>query len=377
MKEFVIIGGGPVGLWTAIQLKKRNKSNKVTIYERHDVYQRAHVLRLDHWSMILYNKMKNDELEKEFIEEVTGLSQTQMMIGFTDTLFIRTNDFEKALKNYSLKLGVDIIKKRIKSPEEVEELHPHCKYFIAADGAKSLMRLKLLGADSVDFEEMQRIIELKFEVKNETKKSKDKDLSSLLSLVKLNYKNYFLSFEYVGEFNGENTPITTRVFLNADEFNKIPDATFNNPIYYKDLAENIDCKNTLINIDNYLNFRKNIHLDNIDLESLKITKLILSVYAAKKFVIHKEEKDIAWFLTGDAAIGVPYFRALNSGMMLSSRLAQIVNSKTLNKIGNELKNEAITYSIHRQLHIKTEFGIAKLKNNTLNLYTNFIKKMKN
>ena len=36
-------------------------------------------------------------------------------------------------------------------------------------------------------------------------------------------------------------------------------------------------------------------------------------------------------------MGVPYFRALNSGMMLSSRLSQIL-TKPMYKIGNEIHN---------------------------------------
>lgn len=76
-------------------------------------------------------------------------------------------------------------------------------------------------------------------------------------------------------------------------------------------------------------------------------------------------------------MGVPYFRALNSGMMLSSRLAQILNSKTLDKLGSEIKNEVYVYDkIHKPMHIKTEFTIAKLKNNTLNIYNNIKNKLK-
>ena len=39
MKEIVIVGAGPVGLWTAIQLKKRNPENCITMANRKIVWK--------------------------------------------------------------------------------------------------------------------------------------------------------------------------------------------------------------------------------------------------------------------------------------------------------------------------------------------------
>ena len=113
-----------------------------------------------------------------------------------------------------------------------------------------------------------------------------------------------------------------------------------------------------------IEFRRNNYNDQIDLSNVKISKLILSVYSAKKFAILNENKDKCWFLTGDAAMGVPYFRALNSGMMLSSRLSQIL-TKPMYKIGNEIHNHANFYNIHQPMHIQTEYAIAFGKNAVL------------
>ena len=107
--------------------------------------------------------------------------------------------------------------------------------------------------------------------------------------------------------------------------------------------------------------------DQIDLDKVKISKLILSVYSAKKFAILNEKEDKCWFITGDAAMGVPYFRTLNSGMILSSRLSQILNTK-LTHFGNEVKNQANLYNFHQPLHIQTEFTIAFGKNMVLNSF---------
>lgn len=93
MKEIVIVGAGPFGLWTAIQIKKRNPDTSVTIYERYEKYQRSHVLRLDHWSMMLYSKTKRDDIETKFINEVTGKSRKNMKMEFVKSIYIKTNDF--------------------------------------------------------------------------------------------------------------------------------------------------------------------------------------------------------------------------------------------------------------------------------------------
>ena len=64
--KVVIVGAGPVGLWTAIQLLKREPALEVVLLERHESYARSHVLRLDHWSMMLYGRAAFDGRERDF-----------------------------------------------------------------------------------------------------------------------------------------------------------------------------------------------------------------------------------------------------------------------------------------------------------------------
>lgn len=362
MKQTVIIGAGPVGLWTAIQLKKRNPDNHITVYERYDTYQRSHVLRLDHWSMILYNKNKNNDAETQFINEVTGKSRKNMQRQFTKSLYIKTNDFEQALKNYCKNLGITIVIQKINSIKEVEELHPDCSHFIASDGAHSILRTELLGQDNIDSKPLQYVVELKFHVPHKTTKSKN-----LKDLLSLNIENQFMNFEYVGKFKNNQTPLTSRFFLNKQLYEKLPEASFKQPLSFETLDSIPELSDFRDNLHKYIAYRKEHYGDQIDVQQVKISKLVLSVYSAKKFAVHNEQTNKCWFLTGDAAMGVPYFRALNSGMMLSSRLSQILNSSILN-IGNNVKNHANLYNFHQNLHIQTEFSIAFGKNMLLNSF---------
>ena len=90
--EVVIVGGGPVGLWTGVQLKKRQPNAVVIVYERYPEYQRNHVLRLEYASMLLHGKTKRDLHEEAFLRDVTGKSLTQIVLRPTGSVFVRTND---------------------------------------------------------------------------------------------------------------------------------------------------------------------------------------------------------------------------------------------------------------------------------------------
>jgi 2-polyprenyl-6-methoxyphenol hydroxylase-like FAD-dependent oxidoreductase len=87
------------------------------------------------------------------------------------------------------------------------------------------------------------------------------------------------------------------------------------------------------------------------------------LYAARRFGVRRENK--AWFLVGDAAMGVPYFRALNSGMMLGSRVAMLMASNR-GVSQDRLARLVRRYERHRLLHVWTEFTIARGKDALIN-----------
>lgn len=42
----VIIGAGPVGLYTGIQIKLLNDQKNIIMFEKHEIYQRTHTVKL-------------------------------------------------------------------------------------------------------------------------------------------------------------------------------------------------------------------------------------------------------------------------------------------------------------------------------------------
>ena len=60
-----------------------------------------------------------------------------------------------------------------------------------------------------------------------------------------------------------------------------------------------------------------------------MSKLTLSLYRANDFAV--ERGKTSWFMAGDAAMGVPYFRSLNAGLIIGSQLGFILTRDTSNK----------------------------------------------
>lgn len=100
-------------------------------------------------------------------------------------------------------------------------------------------------------------------------------------------------------------------------------------------------------------------------DSVKVTKLILSMYAARKFGVMHEDR--AWFMAGDSAMGVPYFRALNAGFFVSSQLAHILSSSL------SPKGKVLAYNAVRPLDVAWEFTTARSKDLLLQAYQDFSK----
>ena len=156
--------------------------------------------------------------------------------------------------------------------------------------------------------------------------------------------------------------MTLRLLVDAQTFSQLPEMSFKAPGTLDDPALPGMVR---ANAQRYLGFRETELGTRYVPGSGKLTKLPLTMYAAKRFSLRRGSK--AWFLVGDAAMGVPYFRALNCGMLLGSRLAMLMGRNgglepdRLNKLVNRFERR-------RVLHIATEFGIARTKDVLLNVF---------
>jgi hypothetical protein len=169
-------------------------------------------------------------------------------------------------------------------------------------------------------------------------------------------------FEYVGREKEGITPVTLRTFLDRKTYEAIPDATFRNPLSIDSDNMPDSLRQT---IKTYMDIRSIRAAEKALADSVKVTKLILSMYAAKKFGVMHEDR--AWFFAGDSAMGVPYFRALNAGFFVSSQLARILST------GLSPNNKVTAYNAVRPLDVAWEFTTARSKDLLLQAYQDFSK----
>lgn len=307
--------------------------------------------------MLLYSKQDNNVHQQEFYKDVTGKTFSQISMQAAKSLYIRTNDLEQALKKYALSLGAKIKYENITSCAHVHSLHPNSQYFIACDGAHSKLRQELMKAEneqSIKSKTLAHVLELKCEVPGDIKRSKTYEQ------LQINSKMEYPSFEFMGKSktSSSSNALTLRIFLPKEVYETLPPASFKEPLSIDSPALPVEIKN---HITSYLSSRLQ---DISDAQNLKLTKLQLNMYHAPSFQATNQGK--SWFLAGDAAMGVPYFRALNSGMILSSRLAQILCANTFG--AKTLAQKKLLYKAHEKMHITTEFAIAKAKNLGLESY---------
>jgi len=359
--DVVIIGGGPVGLWTAIRMMKDRSDLRVQVYERHQEYQRSHVLKLKHVSLLLYKKPTNDPDEAAFHREVTGgksLSEVYAAAAAGLSVFVRTNVLENALKKYAQALGVNITYAKIETPEEAERLHPDCKLFVAADGAHSKMRETLFGKDAIRHFVLQYIAEIKYQAKGKAGKL------SFLEAYKTNKLLSGPAFEYVGREKDGTTPVSLRFFMDRETYDAIPTASFKEPLKLDDprLPPQLTA-----DFRTMMNARAIKAGEVYDENSAKLSKLTLTHYASRSFAT-LQQNGKAWFVVGDAAMGVPYFRSLNAGFVIGNQLGYFLKNSRFST-----ENKVRAYNFVRPFDIAWEFTEARIKNMGLMLYQKFCK----
>ena len=358
--DIVIIGGGPIGCWVAIQLKKRNPSLEVQVYERHREYKRDHMMSIKRASFTNDAKRTRDEAEAEFYQKIATNNNTLRTKNVSSDLQpmtrINTLVFESILKEECERLGVRFTYKKILSPEEVIRLHPECQRFVAADGAHSLMRTALLGEDSVDEKDLLYSVDVKYEAEGQATYLYEPTYDKLDMIV----------VETIGSEENGKTNVALRFLVDEKTYNELPEATFKKPLN----REAINPDSPLYDqLNKMQSLRQQFTNEKRIPDTERITKVRLSQYVAKKLSVTSDRHDmIGWFFVGDAAMGMPFYRSINSGLQLGSRLAAI-----LSKQHHSPAMQSALYNALRPLKTFKEFGMVALKLSGIKLYKNILR----
>ncbi|MBU6235541.1 MAG: hypothetical protein KGQ41_06830 [Alphaproteobacteria bacterium] len=349
--EVVIIGGGPIGCWTALQIKMRNPKARITVYERKARYERDHVLSIKKASFLQWSK--GGEHNTEFMRAIFG---AQAILQIADgkspniddipnnrlaywrhlprILDIRTIDFERILKAECLRQGITHINAEVKSPDDIMAAHPACDTFIAADGAHSKMRTAIFGKDSLTTRDIYPSFDFNWVAVGQP------TLLRINTFDKLG-RPYAENIGMMGD-NGK-THVNERLIASWAEYAAMPKATFKEPLivtpdapFWDAMPKSRRYNGRTLKDDFYdlVRLRAQHAGEVIDeTQPIKLSKVPLSQYCAKRFAkqVNHNGKTRTWYLVGDAAMGMPFYRSVNSGLILGAQLGYLLSTRFENK----------------------------------------------
>jgi 2-polyprenyl-6-methoxyphenol hydroxylase-like FAD-dependent oxidoreductase len=360
--KVLVVGAGPVGLWTAVQAKLLNPELPITVLERYDNYLRSHVLSLSSRS---FKGIPKDPRLQALVKE------------FLTTKNVKTNTIEEKLEGLAKELGIDLQKNvEVKDPRSLRAMYPNAKVIVGADGAHSTVRKEIFNNEIDDKGDLKYIVDVKYEVVGQGKR---------LDFVKGVYptlkKMGAIAQEYVGREKEGKTAITLRLFIDRKKYEHMQDANFKHP--YTFANEELIHEEVSKNIHLWMNIKAQMGEVRVP-DSEKITVTRLGIYSSKKVV--KEEEEVTWCLVGDAAFGVPFFRSLNNGLSSGTALAKAIVRSLLPEegiidrkfrlIGNLFKQAVlgpfVAYSLYVRNLAKAEILWARIKSLALSLLLWFV-----
>ena len=297
-----IVGAGPVGLFlTACLLELGVSASNIVMEEKYASYRRHHVLRLEKSSLANAPPRIRAALEK--------------LVGTTKTSLI-----EELLKQIVVEAGVLIRRPSLIQDSILEVLPFTERVLIGCDGAKSTIRTQLMGGETRR-ESLQHVADVRLQIL--VAKAPEK-LTLTQQLYALKQTEHIIEESISRKPNEQGLyPATLRLLISESEHHHLREAgaTLRDPMQLpRDL--NVIPKAVAQSIRAWLAIRQ-AHFAEERYHCITITSLDLCVYASA-CVGRRLPSRQSVFLCGDSNFGVPFFRALNCGLMCASSLAPIV-----------------------------------------------------
>lgn len=315
-REAVIIGGGPIGLYLAIQLKQKKFEGVITVYEKRKSYARKHYLKLP---------SKKDCDPRNFkIEEI--LKKETILIQDLESELL--NIFKTFKNTFIRYYNIDDL-------ESLASLHSNPHIFIC-DGAHSANRLRLLKSQPI-IKPLFKIIQFSYKVKS----NKPAELLNMYQQYRID-KYLIELFEYV-ETTIKNDVVTFRLFVDSFFFDMFSKYTFKSPGKYSDVLslEDTNAKQIGNAITLFMKYRCYCTKEVVMPETFNLSTFALNCYRSTEFA--KRVNNHNYFIIGDSAMGVPFYRSLRNGMIQANNLSNILmglkeEKKLFSSLGNILSS---------------------------------------
>jgi hypothetical protein len=335
--DYIVIGGGPVGLLTSLLLKGENKN--VLIFEKREEYNRSQYIYLNLKSTHL-NLIRDEEL-KLFLQQIKTS--------------IRICELELTLRNFCNQRGVPIINHKVTSIDEVITMYPSSN-IIAADGANSIFRLN--GCDKNE----QHFLSLHIQVKYRDNQLDNQSDNSVSPLLPSNLYCFLKNIELAG-FELVTNNVCTFIFILPKEYFHF------SSVVKKWTISSVNNNTTELPtklfqlIQKYILLREELNLNNgsigytidISFYPLSTQRTTYFAYNYTNYSNDTNKNQTKLFLVGDAALSLPYFRGLSFGfysaILLTNFISKDEDYKYHKKMVEEtslqlIKSEEFTGLIH-------------------------------
>jgi 2-polyprenyl-6-methoxyphenol hydroxylase-like FAD-dependent oxidoreductase len=313
--DICIVGAGPVGLWTAYNILLNAPESKIVVYDKRADYARSHILNIDMKELIDNINHYSRADANLLILEISNLMQGSHHIS--------TKALEDFLRTKVVAFG-DRVEFRIAEIKNPSVELQNFDIIIGADGARSIIRRKIFCDDLSVRENLQKVLMVSFDI---DAADANRPLRGYLANLSNIVKSKMIHDVRYGTGVDGKIPVTLTVIPSR----KMQTAMSGGPRFAADpwdvFGESLPgaLKESVLKI---------LKLQNIqpeNLQNLNIRCVELNNYAANTFTKCNNAK---WFLVGDSASGVPFFRSLNKGLKEGLYLANELHKFQLGQILN-------------------------------------------
>ena len=297
------------------------------------------------------------------------------------------SDLEERWKQEAIDAGVFILQENVTDCLALESTFSRAKIFIGADGSKSLVRNQIFGElKSIDYN-FQYMIEVKFSTKDKSAKClEERDMFKVQKI--LNH--------YASEFVKSQQTVIVRFLVSREVYEKVPDCPFKQPLRLHEQWDQLcECPSLQHDVNVFLNARKlTFPNEQYEMGSGLLTKTALGIYKSASVAVGPEkandqdidfwdvvsestfgnsfprEKNISscgkrrqgyWFLIGDAAMGVPFYRSLNAGLEASSKLISTITDPITWAADAINEDYGLSLAVHRH---EVFYGVISVREGT-------------